>query len=66
MIAGMKRKIGAIVIPVLGALLVAGFFLFSALWVNGTFDVSTAIAIAFFLGMATYFAMRGRPSRRAS
>jgi hypothetical protein len=32
MIAGMKRNLGAIVIHGLGALLVAGLFLFAALW----------------------------------
>lgn len=66
MISGMKRKLGAIVIPGLGALLVTGLFLFAALWVNGTFDVATATAIALLLGVATFSAMRGSPSRRAS
>ena len=61
----MNNKIRTILIPGISALLVAIFFLFAAIWVNGNFPFPIALSIAIALGAGTYLAMAKGSARRA-
>lgn len=61
----MNNKITTVIISLVSALLVAAFFLFAALWVNGNFPFPIALSIAIVLGAGTYLAMAKGSSRKA-